>query len=162
MYFILSWFYSFVSLAFQVPFSREFGSSGFVLYWCMSFLGMCALGLAIEAVITFSTPRFAPYFLILWIITNVSVSFYPIEMLPSVYRYGYASPFHNIAGTVRTILFSTKDKLGLNFGVQFVWIAVSCVTIPAFTWFTRRREERAWSAGRLGGGHKPEAGKEAA
>ncbi|KAH7099950.1 hypothetical protein BKA62DRAFT_268536 [Auriculariales sp. MPI-PUGE-AT-0066] len=45
-YFFLSWFYSFISLAFQVPFSRAVGSGGFVLYWLSSFLGMSALGAA--------------------------------------------------------------------------------------------------------------------
>jgi len=71
----MSWIYSFVSLAFQVPFSRYYGDGGFVLYWISSFLGMSALGLAVEALITLLTPRFIPYFLLLWIITNVSVAF---------------------------------------------------------------------------------------
>lgn len=88
------WPYVFISLAFQVPFGR-FISGGFLVYWLMSFLTMTALwvfwfgiprpslcsnigktdlfmsnkirGLAVEALITILTPRFIPYFLMLWL-----------------------------------------------------------------------------------------------
>ena len=43
-------------------------------------------------------------------LVNVSVSFYPIEILPAVFRYGYAAPFYNVSRTVRTIVFSTRDQ----------------------------------------------------
>ena len=46
----------------------SYGSSGFVIYWMMSWLAMCALGGAVESVITILTPRFIPFFLLLWII----------------------------------------------------------------------------------------------
>ena len=88
-------------------------------------------GLAMEAMITLLTPAFAPFFLVLWIIgqwssilmigrlvliktrfslANVSVCFYPIDLLPPVFRYGYAAPFYNVSRTVRTILFNTKNQ----------------------------------------------------
>ena len=75
---------------------------------------------------------------------NVSVVFYPVEILPTIFRYGYATPFYNVSRATRTILFSTRDQVGLNFGVLFGWIAVSFITIPLFTWFLRRRAVRAW------------------
>lgn len=46
----------------------RFGHSGFVIYWMLSWMGMCALGLAVEAMLTFLTVRFIPIFLVLWII----------------------------------------------------------------------------------------------
>lgn len=61
-----------------------FGPAGFVIFWMLCWIAMCALsvplstfldpshrqfrGLALEAMITLITPRFTPYFLILWII----------------------------------------------------------------------------------------------
>jgi len=144
VYFIVSLFYSLVSVAFQVSFNRVFGHAGFVIYWMLSFLGMAALGLAVEAAVTLLTPRFIAFFLILWIICNVSVSFFPIEILPTVFRYGYATPFYNVSKAVRTLLFNTKNELGLNFGVLFAWIAVSLVTIPVFQTLVRRREVHEW------------------
>ncbi len=41
---------------------------------------------------------------------NVAVCFMPIEVLPSIYHYGYAMPFYNVSGAVRTILFGTKNE----------------------------------------------------
>ncbi|EJD03138.1 uncharacterized protein FOMMEDRAFT_20295 [Fomitiporia mediterranea MF3/22] len=146
LYFFVSAFFSMLSLAFQAPFSRVFGHSGFVIYWMMNWMGMCALGLAMESMITILTPSFTPFFLMLWIISNVSVASVPIEVLPGVFRYGYAAPFYNVSKAVRTILFNTKNEIGLNFGVQFAWIAVSLVTMTLLTILMRRKEERAWRA----------------
>ena len=74
-YFFLSLGYSFVALAFQVPFSNApaspvepavnptaYGKATFVVYWMINFLGMSALGLACENVAMalgnpVSTPR---------------------------------------------------------------------------------------------------------
>ncbi|KIM91852.1 hypothetical protein PILCRDRAFT_761064 [Piloderma croceum F 1598] len=143
-YFWISLMYSALSQAFNVPFNRKFGHSGFLVYWMMSWCGMMALGLALEAALTLLTMKFIPFFLILWIITNVSVCFYPIPVLPSIYRYGYAAPFYNVSNAVRTILFNTRNQVGLNFGVQLAWVGISCLTLPLFQWYVRRQEMAAW------------------
>lgn len=39
--------------------------AGFMISWVYIYLGMAALGLSIEAMITILTPRFAPFFLFL-------------------------------------------------------------------------------------------------
>ena len=88
-------FYSLLSLAFQVPFNRlyalsmswvrwtltkgfsSYGSAGFVIYWMMSWTAMCALGGAVESMITILTPQFIPFFLLLWIIGASSCYLYP-------------------------------------------------------------------------------------
>ena len=75
---------------------------------------------------------------------NVSVVFYPVEILPTIFRYGYATPFYNVSRATRTILFRTRDQVGLNFGVLFGWIAVSLITIPLFQWYVRRKAVREW------------------
>ncbi|KAI0063579.1 hypothetical protein BV25DRAFT_385006 [Artomyces pyxidatus] len=149
-YFVISLFYGLLSVAFQVPFNRTFGHSGFLVYWMMSWFAMAALGLAVESMITILTPRFVPFFLLLWIITNVSVCYFPPELLPGVYRYAYAMPFFNVQQAVRTIIFNTKNQLGLNFGVQLIWIAVSLCTITGFQYYKRygkiRERQRLLSA----------------
>ena len=63
-----------------------------------------------EAGITILTPAFTPFFLVLWIISNVSVSELPIEVLPRIFKYGYASPFYNVCQTVRSLLFNTRNQ----------------------------------------------------
>jgi hypothetical protein len=110
MIFTRQLFYAFISLAFETPFNRWFGPSGFVIYWMMSFCAMSALGFATESAITALTPRFFPFFLLLWIVSNVSVCFFPIQALPAIFSYGYAMPFYNVSRTVRTIVFNTKNE----------------------------------------------------
>ncbi|KAI0686706.1 hypothetical protein BC835DRAFT_1420255 [Cytidiella melzeri] len=144
IYFWLSFVYSLLSLFFKVPFDRKFGHAGFVIYWMLSWAGMLALGLALEAMVTLLTPRFIPFFLVLWIIVNVSVVFFPVEILPTIFRYGYATPFYNVGNATRTILFGTKNTIGINFGVLFAWIAVSMITIPLFQRIVRNRQVREW------------------
>ncbi|KAF9039485.1 hypothetical protein BDZ89DRAFT_1110170 [Hymenopellis radicata] len=137
-YFFISLFYSLLSLAFQVDFSRKFGHSGFLIFWMVNFAGMLSVGLALEAMLTLLTIRFLPFFLLLWVISNVAVCFEPIEVLPHIYRYGYAMPFYNVAGAVRTILFGTKNELALHFGILIAWSAVSIISLPTFQWYRRR------------------------
>ncbi|GJE88508.1 SNG1 family protein [Phanerochaete sordida] len=144
VYFWLSLAYALLSLYFHVPFDRQFGHAGFVVYWMLSWIGMIALGLAMEAVITLITPQYIPYFLVLWIIFNVAPVFFQIEVLPTFFRYGYASIFYNVSETVRTLLFREKNQVGLNFGVLFAWIGVSIVTLPLVQAYVRGKEVREW------------------
>ncbi|KAJ7641202.1 hypothetical protein FB45DRAFT_353578 [Roridomyces roridus] len=144
-YFFIALIYTLLSRAFQLPFDRRFGSAGFVIFWMLNWLGMLACGLALEAMLTLLTQRFVPFFLMLWIISNVSTSVFLIPVLPHVYRYGYVFPFYNVSRAIRAIIFETKNDLGLNFGVLIAWVALSCGTMAAFQWFVRRRAVEAGS-----------------
>ncbi|KAH9083528.1 hypothetical protein EDB83DRAFT_2562524 [Lactarius deliciosus] len=146
MYFFVSCFFCLLSLAFQVPFNRYHGNSGFVIYWMMTWLAMCAVGGALESMITILTPRFISFFLLLWIIANVSVCTFPPQLLPDIYHYGYAMPFYNVQQTVRTLLFGTRDQMGLNFGVQVAWIIISWCTLTLFQYIKRRESIRTHRA----------------
>ncbi|KAF8274533.1 hypothetical protein EI94DRAFT_691712 [Lactarius quietus] len=162
LYFFISCFFSLISLASQVPFNRFYGGWGFVIYWMMSWLAMSAVGGAVESLITILTPRFVPLFLLLWIISNVSVCVFPSQLLPSIYRYGYAMPFYNVQQTVQAIIFGTRDQsapsrtrqfthpltvsdctVALNFGVQIAWVVVSWCTMIGFQYIKRRQAIRA-------------------
>ncbi|KAF7364308.1 DUF3533 domain-containing protein [Mycena sanguinolenta] len=138
-YFFISLFYTLLSRAFQLPFDRHFGRWGIVIFWMLNWTGMLACGLALESMITLLTIRFIPFFLILWIISNVSITEYPLQVLPHVYHYGFAWPFYNISRAVRSIVFSTKNDVGLNFGILLGWVGLSCITLSFFQWFMRRR-----------------------
>ncbi|KAJ6560477.1 hypothetical protein B0H10DRAFT_2115024 [Mycena sp. CBHHK59/15] len=147
-YFFIALFYTMLSRAFQLPFERRFGGGGFVIFWMLNWVGMLACGLALEAMITLLTVRFVPFFLIVWIISNVSVSLWPLQVLPHVYRYGYAFPFYNISRAVRTIVFRTKNDVGMNFGILIAWTVLSCITLPLAQWFVRRKAVAAAKAGK--------------
>jgi hypothetical protein len=141
-YFLLSLCYSLLSLAFQVNFDRKFGHSGFVIFWMVNWLGMLASGLTFESMITILTPQFVPFFLLPYIIVNVSVCTFPVEVLPTIFRYGYASPFYHMSHAIRTILFGTKNTVGFNMSVLIVWVAISCITLPLFQWLVWRKRSR--------------------
>ena len=62
-----------INLPFKIKFDAHFTyAGGYFLWYFVTFLGMCALGLAIEFVITIVGVRFISFFLIMWIIVNVS------------------------------------------------------------------------------------------
>ncbi|KAG8729317.1 hypothetical protein FRC11_009069 [Ceratobasidium sp. 423] len=144
LYLPLSLAFAMVSLPFHAPFGAKYSyGGGFFLYFTYTYMGMCALGLATEAMVTILTPRFMAFFLIPLIISNVSVATLPFDLQPWFYKYGYGFPIFNNTTAVRTILFNTKNHLGRSAGVIIAWIVVSAITLPLFTIIMRRRDEKA-------------------
>lgn len=149
-YFFLSLAYSLVSLAFQIPFANTYahndvtlannptaiGRATFVVYWMLNWTGMTALGLASENVTMMIGQPWTALWLIFWVITNVSTSFYTINLEPGFFKWGYAWPLHNIVEASRTLLFDTHNRLGLNFGVLFTWVVINVLCFfPAAVFF---------------------------
>jgi len=127
-------------MGFQLKFTRKFGDAGFVIFWMLNYANMLAVGLAVDSLVTILPLPLLPCFIFLWILSNVSVCAFPIEILPSIYRYGYAMPFYNVSRGIRTVLFGTKNRVGFSFGVLIAWILLSCITMPLFQWIKRRSE----------------------
>lgn len=165
-YFFLSLSYSLVSLAFQIPFSNSpppapsplnvnghwtpyepvsnanyLGRGTFVVYWLLNFVGMAALGLTCENMAMFlsalSPLPYSALFLIWWVITNVSTGFYALELANDFYRWGYAWPLRHIVQGSKTLVFGTKNTLGLNFGVLIAWVVVGTFLFPFACWVMR-------------------------
>jgi hypothetical protein len=167
-YVFLSLAYSLLSLAFQIPFSNTAphpptsvvnnadvaGHATFVVYWCLNFVGMYALGLASENVAMVIGQPWAALWLIFWVITNVASSFYALPLAPDFYRYGYAWPLHHVVEGSRTILFDTHSRLGLNFGVLVAWGAVNTVAFVPCAIFMRWKTQRERMRELAGGSRK--------
>lgn len=145
-YFFISLFYSLINLAFGLDVTRKYGHSGFMVFWMMSYLGLLATCLALESMITLLTQKGVPFFMLLWIITNLSVSIFPIEVLPGIFRYGYAFPFYNLSKALRTIVFGTKDEMGQVVGILLGWVILSCITLTAFEYLNAWRVAKASAA----------------
>ncbi|KIP12864.1 hypothetical protein PHLGIDRAFT_97603 [Phlebiopsis gigantea 11061_1 CR5-6] len=140
-YIPLSMSYTLVSLAFGLPFDGRFSAArGFLLAFMFNYLGMLALGLSLEAMITLLTPKFIPYFLFILIIYNVAPTLLPPELLSPFFAYGEGFPIWNLSQAMRGILFNTTTDFGQTVGVMVGWISVSCGTLVLFTWWMRRRE----------------------
>ncbi|KAJ5691926.1 hypothetical protein N7462_001349, partial [Penicillium macrosclerotiorum] len=154
-YFFLSFFYSLVSLAFQIPFSNDpapdtqpannpnaYGRGSFVVFWMLNWVGMTALGFPCENMGMILGFPWSAFFLIFWVITNVATGFYALDIAPNFYRWGYAWPLHRIVEALRTILFGTHSRIGLDFGVLFIWIAVSLAFFPVAAFILRWKMKR--------------------
>ena len=107
-YLILSLAYSLISLAFQIPFSNSaapptdvannanaYGKASFVVFWMVNWVGITALGMACENVSMVIGQPWTAMWLIFWVISNVSTSFYEIALEPRFYYWGYAWPLRN-------------------------------------------------------------------
>lgn len=75
--------------------------------------------------LTLLTLKFFPLFLITWIILNITSSFFPATLAQEFYHYGYAMPFWHCTTATKHIMWGTRDRLGLNFGVL-----AACVSSP--------------------------------
>ncbi|KAE8423609.1 hypothetical protein BDV36DRAFT_242938 [Aspergillus pseudocaelatus] len=154
-YFFLSLFYSFVSLAFQIPFSNSpapdtvsasnpnaYGHGSFVVFWMLNWVGMSALGFPLENMAMVLGFPWSSLFLIFWVISNVATGFYALDLAPGFFRWGYAWPLHRIVEALRTILFGTHSRIGLDFGVLFAWIGVSILFFPFASFIMRWKMKR--------------------
>ncbi|KAJ5885402.1 hypothetical protein N7495_009912, partial [Penicillium taxi] len=154
-YFFMSLCYSFVSLAFQIPFNNHpqpstveannpnaFGHGSFVVFWMLNWVGMAALGFPCENMAMVLGMPYSAMFLIFWVITNVATGFYSLDLAPGFYAWGYAWPLHRIVEALRTILFGTHSRIGLDFGILFAWIAVSLAFYPVATFIMQWKMKR--------------------
>jgi hypothetical protein len=65
IYLPVSLIYAMVSLPFNIPFGAKYSyAAGFFLFVAMVYVGMAALGLACEAIMTILGPRFMAFFLL--------------------------------------------------------------------------------------------------
>ncbi|KPV77517.1 uncharacterized protein RHOBADRAFT_51361 [Rhodotorula graminis WP1] len=146
-YFILSLAYTLINKAFLLPTDgngyASFGpQAGFMVLWMLDWIALASLGLAMEAMLTLLTLKFFPLFLITWILSNITSSFFPATLAPKIFRYGYMMPFWHCTTATKHIMWGTRNRLGLNFGVLLGWCGVSLVTICLFELMWRRIEER--------------------
>ncbi|EKV06737.1 MNNG and nitrosoguanidine resistance protein [Penicillium digitatum] len=154
-YFFLSLCYSLVSLAFKIPFSNDpasevlpatnanaYGRGSFVVFWMLNWVGMAALGFPCENMAMVLGFPWSALFLIFWVITNVATGFYAIDLAPKFYRWGYAWPLHRIVDALRTIIFDVHSRIGLDFAILFIWIAISLAFYPFAAFIMRWKMKR--------------------
>lgn len=147
----LSLSFSLISLAFQQDFSAHFGPQrGFLIYWMINFMGMWALGGASEnmvgPVMAYHPPSLG-FWLVFWVILNSSTGMYPLELSPGVFHIGRALPVYNVQMAIRTVLFGTKNKLGLNFGILTAWVVINwLMSFPSYLVILKLRKMKAKKA----------------
>lgn len=132
-FFILSLLYSLVTLAFQVDFTVAFGRAGFVVYWMTNFLTMWAVGAMNESMAMWCIMVYPPllgFWMLFWVVINISPTFTAMAILPKFYRYGYALPVHASYEITKVIFFDTyKGAMGRNYGILVAWDVLSTVLL---------------------------------
>ncbi|KAI5474765.1 hypothetical protein MNV49_002498 [Pseudohyphozyma bogoriensis] len=147
LYFILSLWYSLINVAFGVPMDGNGHSGltygqGFMVFWMLNWITMAALALAMESMVTLLTLKFFTPFLLLWMVLNISSSFFPPDLMGPFYRYGYAMPFWHSTTADKFIFWGTRNRLGLNFGVLAGWVVLSICSITLFELLNQKRVAR--------------------
>ncbi|KAI1279707.1 MNNG and nitrosoguanidine resistance protein [Xylaria sp. FL0933] len=116
----------------------------------VNFLGMVALGLASENVVMVLGQRWAPLWLIFWMITNISTAFYTMELAPAFFRWGRGWPLQHVVQASRQIIFDLKSEIVLNFGVLMAWAVINTALFPIccdfMRWRTRKQQKEALKA----------------
>lgn len=166
-YLFFALMYSLVTLTIGVPFSRSshqtdptgvrfttestsFGPIGnFFTYLALNFVGTAALGLASENMAMFlSFTSSLPYsllFLLFWIASNVSTSFYSLELAGPFYTWGYGWPMYNLVEGTKTLVLGVRSNLTVNFAVLAAWVAAGTIAFPLACWLMRWKGIRAAS-----------------
>lgn len=133
-YFFLSLFFCTVSAIFHVDFTLAFGRGGFVVYWMTTWILMGAVGGANENVLSILLaycPQYLGFWLISWIIINISASFVPLVLANRFYRYGYMTPIYNAMEIYRVIFTDTyKGDMGRNYGILAAWCVLNTLLFP--------------------------------
>lgn len=147
-FFVISFFYSMVTLAFQVDFTGTFGRSGWLVYWMTNFLTMWAVGAMNETMAMLCIMTYPPlmgFWMLFWVISNISATFSPIALTPHFYRFGYAMPIHAAYEITKVILLNTyKGALGRNYGILIAWCVIATISmVLAFKKFGEVMGKRA-------------------
>ncbi|KAL3451207.1 hypothetical protein BJX65DRAFT_293762 [Aspergillus insuetus] len=99
-------------------------SSQFALTWMSIWLASHIYFLIIDFGITIIPMQFAPFFVLTWVILNVSSTISPFELSPRFYRLGYVMPAHGLYEVLLQIWTrGCHPVLGRALGVLFAeWV----------------------------------------
>lgn len=150
-YLVLSLVFGLVTIACQVDFTVTFGKSGFLVYWMIAFLTMIAVGTVNEimgllCIIVY--PPLLGFWLLFWVIVNITPTFVPIVLLAKFFRYGYGLPIHNSYEATKPVFFNvTKRQMGRNIGILAAWcVLATIILIPTLGFFGKVMGKRAMLA----------------
>lgn len=106
----------------------------FFVYWLLTYLTIAAVGgtnenMALVLFVTF--PPLVGFWLLFWVLLNISPSFNLIETLPHFYRYGYAMPIYNYLECLKVlVLDSWKGEVHKNILILLAWVAFNNLLFP--------------------------------
>ncbi|CZR67496.1 uncharacterized protein PAC_17395 [Phialocephala subalpina] len=126
--FLMAFIYTFLAsltvIGYIWAFRESWGINGnqFVLSWMVIWLYMHVNFLVLDTVTAFIPISFLTFFVLTWVILNITSTLFPFELSPGFYRWGYVLPAHNAI----TILFQIwsggcNNQLSRALPVLFGW-----------------------------------------
>ncbi|AAS51727.2 ADL193Cp [Eremothecium gossypii ATCC 10895] len=133
-YLLLSLFYSIVPIIYHLDMEKAYGRAGFLVFWMTTWLFMTALGGANENVISVIfeyCPRFVGFWLMFWIVFNITPTFYSLHLANDFYKYGYITPIYNARECYKVLLFDTdRGYLKVAYVVLVAWTVLNAALFP--------------------------------
>ncbi|KAH8588867.1 hypothetical protein B0O99DRAFT_638158 [Bisporella sp. PMI_857] len=127
-------------------FREDWGVSGsqFILTWMVFWLYMHINFVIVDTMTAFVPAKFFAFFLLTWIIINVTSTIYPFELSPGFYRWGYALPAHEIYSLlVQVWSGGCNNQAYRALPILFAWEVVGMVsaTVGMFYRNSKARKE---------------------
>ncbi|KAH6684776.1 hypothetical protein B0J14DRAFT_466318 [Halenospora varia] len=115
----------------------------FVLTWMMFWLYTHINFLVMDTVTAFIPPSFLSFFVLTWVITNVTSTIYPFELNPEFYRWSYALPAHEVYSVLVTIWSGgCANQLYRALPILFSWEVVGVIGATAGTMYRNRNARK--------------------
>ncbi|KAL0263310.1 hypothetical protein SLS55_002290 [Diplodia seriata] len=153
--------------------SWEQPASVFALVWLCLWLYQHVQFLVFDVATTFIPISFVPFFVLSWVIANVTSTIAPFELSPGFYRWAYALPAHETWQVLMTIWSGgAVNRLYRALPILFAWVVVMAPSaFLALRWrcakaveaaaeeAERKEKERAEIEKEVGGGLREEREK---
>lgn len=134
LYAALGLAFTLVVVAFRLPYNATFGKSGFLVIWAASYLNLAALGGINENILlnVISFDRtYIGFYIVGFLIINISPIMSEVTISPKFYRYSYALPVYNYQKILIICFFdTTKRRLGRYIGILIAWVVVTNIAAP--------------------------------
>lgn len=145
-YLLVSLAFTCLNAAFQISMNKTW-KGGFGVFWMVSYMTMAAVGGANNNISLFCFAVYPPlmgFWLLFFVVINISATFAPIQLCPKIFRYTYAMPIKNAYELMKIVLFDvTKAHMGRYFGILAAWIALNSILLPLciffFAFMTKKR-----------------------
>lgn len=138
MYLFISLAFTCLNAAFQISMNATW-KGGFGVFWMVSYMTMSAVGGANQNVslILFATfPPLMGFWMLFFVMLNISATFAPIPLCPEFYRFTYAMPIKNAYELMKIVLFdTTRRDIGRNVGILIAWMILNMALLPVCIMF---------------------------
>lgn len=127
--------------------SWDVSGTQFVLAWMTIWLYCHINFLVVDSATAFIPPSFLTFFLITWVILNVTSSIYPPALSPGFYHWGYALPAHETwAVLVQIYSRGCNNQLHRALPILFAWWVVGLGVAMAGVFVRNRAAAKAYAA----------------